>query len=357
MHRIAHPLYREDIDNSLSLGLPWEHFDGKNILITGATGMLGTYLIDLLLVLQKEKNLCFTIIAVARNKERFKERFSAYSANKNLVFMQHDVNNPFSDSKYKKADYIFYFSSNTHPISYAESPISTILTNVIGLDNFLRYASDATTSRFIYASSVEIYGENRGDTEKFSEEYCGYIDCNTLRAGYPEGKRVGEALCQAYIKQKNLDIVIPRLSRIYGATMLLSDSKVSSQFIKNALRGEDIILKSDGSQFYSYTYIADAINAVLHCLFFGKKGEAYNVSASDGDVHLKDFAELLAGIAHTSVKYKIPEETEKQGFSKTTHAVMDSEKIQSLGWKSRYPLKDGIERTISICRSIAQAEA
>lgn len=94
----------------------------------------------------------------------------------------------------------------------------------------------------------------------FDEDYCGFINCNTLRAGYPESKRCGEALCQAYIRQKGLDIVIPRLTRSYGPTMLMSDSKAVSQFIKKGLAGEDIVLKSKGNQYYSYTYVADAVS-------------------------------------------------------------------------------------------------
>ncbi len=98
-------------------------------------------------------------------------------------------------------------------------------------------------AEFFFFQLSKIYGENRGDVEKFTEDYCGYIDCNTLRAGYPEGKRVSESLCQAYSAKHHLDIVIPRLCRTFGPTMLLSDSKASSQFILNTVHGEDIVLK------------------------------------------------------------------------------------------------------------------
>lgn len=350
MFRTENPLYKEDLEYSLSLPLPWEQLNEKKLLITGATGTIGTYLIDVLILLKEKKNISCKIIGMARNKKRFEERFSKYLEKSNFDFLCHDVNESFSDILNIKPDYIFHFASNTHPVSYATEPISTILTNVLGLNNLLDFASKSGTKRFIYASSVEIYGENRGDVEKFTENYCGYINCNTMRAGYPEGKRTGEALCQAYIAEKGLDIVIPRLSRIYGSTMLESDSKVVSQFIKNAVNGKDIVLKSDGSQFYSYTYIADAMNAVLYCLFFGKNGEAYNIAGSD--VHLSDMAQILSEIAHTCVKYESPDETEKAGFSRTTTAVMDSSTIEALGFKSHYPLKDTLKRTVSILKSI-----
>lgn len=350
MRRTENPLYIEDLEYSLSLPLPWEQLKQKTLLITGATGTIGTYLIDVLMLLAEKKNIKCKVIAMARNKKRFEDRFSQYLKNDNFVFLCHDVNSSFSDINGLQCDYIFHFASNTHPVSYATEPISTILTNVLGLNNLLDFASKIGTKRFIYASSVEIYGENRGDVEKFTEDYCGYIDCNTMRAGYPEGKRTGEALCQAYIAEKGLDIVIPRLSRIYGSTMLESDSKVASQFIKNAVDSKDIILKSDGNQFYSYTYIADAINAVFYCLFFGKKGEPYNIATSE--IHLKDLALILSKIAHTSVKYDTPNTTEKVGFSKTTNAVMSSSKLEKLGFIHHYDLYSSLERTVSVLRKM-----
>ena len=133
----------------------------------------------------------------------------------------------------------------------------------------LEFAYAHHVVRCAFTSSNEIYGENRGDVEKFGEEYCGYIDCNTMRAGYPESKRCGEALCQAYIKQKGMDIVIPRLTRSYGPTMLMSDTKAISQFIRKAIAGEDIVLKSEGTQYYSYTYMADAVCGLLYVLLLG----------------------------------------------------------------------------------------
>ena len=144
-----------------------------------------------------------------------------------------------------KIDYVIHAASNTHPVAYASDPIGTITANVFGTQYLLDYAKEADCKRFVFLSSVEIYGENRGDTDKFTEDYLGYIDCNTMRAGYPESKRTGEALCQAYRKQMEMDVVIPRLSRVYGPTMLMSDTKALSQFILKSVKQEDIVLKSE----------------------------------------------------------------------------------------------------------------
>ena len=186
--------------------------------------------------------------------------------------------------------------------------------------------------------------------EKFDEEYCGYINSNTMRAGYPESKRCGEALCQAYIRQKELDVVIPRLTRSYGPTLLESDTKALSQFLKKGIQGEDIVLKSQGTQYYSYTYMVDAVSGLLTVLLKGKCGEAYNIADDASDIMLKDLATIIAEYAGTKVVFEIPDEVEAVGYSKATKARLESKKLQNLGWKAKYDIDTGIKRTMQILR-------
>jgi len=242
-------------------------------------------------------------------------------------------------------------ASNTHPILYATDPIGTITTNIIGAQNLLDYAVAHHATRFVFASSNEVYGENRGDAELFNEEYCGYINCNTLRAGYPESKRCAEALCQAYMVQNGLDIAIARLTRSYGPTMILSDTKAISQFIKKSMKNEDIVLKSDGTQYYSYTYMADAASGVLWIMLAGKSGEAYNIAEEHSDITLRDLASFLAGINGKKVVFEIPDSIEAAGYSRATKARLNGHKLQDLGWSPRYDIKSGLQRTIDILKS------
>jgi nucleoside-diphosphate-sugar epimerase len=251
-------------------------------------------------------------------------------------------------------DYVFHAASNTHPVAYATDPVGTITTNIIGTGNLLRFAAEHGARRMLFASSVEVYGENRGDVQTFTEDYCGYLNCNTLRAGYPESKRCGEALCQAYIKQCGLDVVIPRLARTYGPTMLMSDTKALSQFLKKGIAGEDIVLKSQGTQLFSYTYVADAVSAVLYCLLLGKCGEAYNIADSASDIRLRDLAAIIAEATGRKVVFDLPDETERAGYSTATVAVMESEKIRALGWNAQYTIRAGLERTIRILKEDRQ---
>ena len=173
-----------------------------------------------------------------------------------------------------------------------------------------------------------------------------------MRAGYPESKRCGEALCQAYKAQKGLDVVIPRLTRSYGPTLLKTDTKALSQFLHKGVAGEDIVLKSAGTQFYSYLYVMDSVSGLLTVLLNGESGEAYNISDDASDIMLKDLAAIIADYAGKKVVFEIPDAVESAGYSKATKARLDSSKLNSLGWKAKYDIKTGIVRTIEMLKAI-----
>lgn len=341
-------LYHEDIKRITNLDYRWEKLSGKTFMISGATGMIGNFLID---VLMEKADLDCHIIALGRNTNKAHERFSAHWTDKRFRFIETNINDKVN-LDVDKIDYVIHLASTTHPKAYATDPIGTITTNIIATDHLLDFAVKKKCERFVFASSVEIYGENRGDIDQFTEEYCGYINCNTMRAGYPEGKRAGEALCQAYMKQKNLDVVVPRLARTYGPTMLQSDTKAISQFIKNGVDESNIVLKSEGTQYYSYTYVADAVSGLLLCLLEGECGEAYNIADASSDITLKDLAKIIANYTGRKVIFEIPDEVERAGYSKATKALMDASKLKALGWKAQYNIKDGLERTIEILRTL-----
>lgn len=279
-------------------------------------------------------------------------RFEYCFDNSYFNFIEYDVNKKLEMNSILKIDYILHLASNTHPMQYATDPIGTITTNIIGVQNLLDFAVEHKTTRFAFASSNEIYGENRGDVEKFDEKYCGYIDCNTTRAGYPESKRCGEALCQAYVAQKGLDIVIPRLTRTYGPTLLKTDTKALSQFIHKGVAAEDIVLKSEGNQYYSYLYVMDSVSGLLTVLLKGKCGEAYNIADEASDVTLKDLAKIIADYVDKNVIFELPDVVESAGYSKATKARLDSAKLNKLEWKARYDINTGLRRTIDILKLI-----
>ena len=351
MRLLENDKYKKELDFFSKKNIEWNKLRNKTIMISGATGLIGSYLIDVIMYKNINQKLHCNIIALGRNEEKAKIHFEEYWELKEFTFLEFDLNEA-NKLKYSgDVDYIIHLASNTHPKAYSLDPIGTITTNVIGTRDLLEFGYEKKITRFVFTSSVEIYGESRGDIDKFDENYLGYINCNTLRAGYPESKRCGETLCQAYISQKGMDIVIPRLCRIYGPTMLMTDTKALSQFIKNALSGDDIILKSEGNQYYSYLYVADAVIALLTIMLSGNCGDAYNIADEKSNIHVKDLAKVIAGTNKKQVVFELPDEIEKKGFSTATKALLDNKKIVKLGWEAEYNISQGISNTISILKT------
>ena len=194
-------LYIEDIKKAAALDLPWERLQDKSVLISGATGLVGSCFIDLIMERNISQGMNCKVYALGRNAQKAKDRFGYCLDSDLFCFIAADINKPLIREDIGKVDFVLHLASNTHPVAYATDPIGTVTTNIIGTYNMLDFAVDHQAERMAFASSNEIYGENRGDVEKFDEDYCGYINSNTMRAGYPESKRCGEALCQAYIRQ------------------------------------------------------------------------------------------------------------------------------------------------------------
>lgn len=345
-------MYQEDVAYVAGLNLPWELLMDKAIMISGATGLIGSFLVDVLMLKNKKDKMNCTVYALSRSKERADARFAYCSEELTYKFIPYDINKPLIRDDVGTVDFVVHLASNTHPAAYATDPIGTIMTNVVGTQNMLEFAAAHKAARCAFSSSNEIYGENRGDVEKFDESYCGYIHSNTMRAGYPESKRCGESLCQAYIWQKELDVVIPRITRTYGPTLLRSDTKAVSQFLHKGAAGENIILKSAGTQYYSYIYAADAVSGLLTALLKGKCGEAYNIADEASDIMLKDLAAMIAECVGTEVVYEIPDAVEAAGYSKAAKARLESIKLKRLGWTAKYDIRRGIERTVYILKEI-----
>ncbi len=342
--------YQEELEFYSRQEILWKNLEGKCIMLSGSTGMIGRCLIDLLMLRNRIAKKKIKIIALSRNEETAGKRFQAYWNKEEFRYVPCDVNKRLPDCG--EVDVIIHAASNTHPKQYAQDSIGTITSNVFGTKRLLDYGISHGMKHFCFLSSVEIYGENRGDIEKFDEKYLGYLDCNTLRAGYPESKRVGETLCNAYKETYQIDYSIPRLSRVYGPTMLETDSKAISQFIKKAIAGEDIVLKSTGEQKYSYIFVTDAVAGILYSMLLGESGEEYNVADEKSDITLKELAEKLAEIAETRVVFELPEEIERRGYSIATKAMLDAGKLKKIGWEARIHLKEGLRCTVEMLKGM-----
>ena len=310
----------------------WDKLKGKRLLVSGGTGFIGSFLIDVIRYRNAYHHDGIRVVSLSRG---------GGASDDTVQYLKSDITQPIAYDD--DVDFVLHLASNTHPKQYAEDPVGTIITNIMGCDHLLKIAAEKK-ARFLLASSVEIYGQ--GIDAPVNEQYSGYIDCNQARAGYNEAKRTCEALCQSYRSQYGVDAVIVRLARIFGADKK-QDTKAMSQFMQCALQGEDIVLKSQGNQRFSYCYVADAVSGILKVLMDGNDGEAYNISGLDEGMTLRNYAEYIASLANKNVIMQIEE---NQSASKASYALMDIGKITGLGWVPLYSVKDGLKLTFQIYR-------
>lgn len=315
-----------------------EKIDDCNILITGATGLIGSCIVDELM-----KNAGCHVYAAGRNIERAKTKFGTYFQSKRFHFLQYDVEKPLDGNV--TFDYIIHAASNASPNFFALNPVGVIMSNIMGTKNLLDYGRTHGMKRFLYVSSGEVYGN--GDVEEWKEDDSGYVDCMTMRSCYPTSKRAAETLCVAYMHQHNVDVVVARPCHTYGPGFTESDTRAFAQFVRNARKHENIVLKSKGEQYRSWLYVKDCVSAIFTILLNGQSGEAYNVADKKTCITIRELAETIADIGGVKVVFDVPSDVEKQGFSFIRKAVFDTRKLEALGWKPRYSLQDALVETIN----------
>lgn len=331
--------YKKDILQIFRQDLPWEKLSGANILVTGATGLIGGCLVEALMMNQ---NRGCQVYASGRNEERARSRFKDFTDNPAFHFVKYDVMLPLqSDVRF---DYIIHAASNASPNFFAKSPVEVIKSNIDGVAHLMDYGLNHGMKRFLYVSSGEVYGE--GDGRVFTEDYSGYVDCAKPRSCYPSSKRAAETLCVSYAAEYGADVVIARPCHTYGPYFTEQDNRVYAQFIRNVLRGEDIVMKSTGEQFRSWCYVVDCVSALLHILLKGTNGEAYNIADAESNISIRELAETIATIGGKKVVIDVPNADEKRGFNPVSKSVFSTEKLESLGWFSQTTISIGLKKSI-----------
>lgn len=332
--------YKEDILDIFFQDLPWGKLAGTNILVTGATGLIGGCLVEALMMNPRRD---YHVYASGRNEKRARLRSQDYADSSDFHFVKYDVMQPLqSDVRF---DYIIHAASNASPNFFAQKPVEVIKSNIEGVANLMEYGLKHGMKRLLYVSSGEVYGE--GDGREFTEDYSGYVNCATPRACYPSSKRAAETLCVSYAAEYGADVVIARPCHVYGPHFTEQDNRVYAQFIRNVLRGEDIVMKSTGEQFRSWCYVVDCVSALLHILLKGECGEAYNVADALSNVSIRELAEIIADIEGKKVVIDVPSESEKIGYNVVTKSIYSTYKLRKLGWSIKGTLIDKIRETIS----------
>jgi len=309
-----------------------------NVLITGATGLIGGCLTDMLM----EHSQCH-VYASGRNTQRAAQRFESYVNNPRFHFFEHDICQPLRTSI--DFHYIIHAASNASPNFFKQSPVEVMKSNLNGLCNLVEYGLNHHLQRMVYVSSGEIYGE--GDGSIFTEESSGYIDILAPRSCYPSSKRAAETLCAAYCQEYGAQIIVARPCHTYGPYFTESDNRVYAQFIRNVLNGEDIVMKSRGEQFRSWLYVVDCAAAILLLLSKGKCGEAYNVANSESNITIRQLAEIIANLGGKKVVIDIDKDLQATPITK---AIFSTEKLEALGWQPLYDITEGLQHTIDTLR-------
>ena len=269
-----------------------ERLKDSSFYITGASGMLASYLTYFLIFLNECHNYGIKIFANVRDKTKALNRFGIYARKKYFNLILDDVNNNISINQ--RVDYIIHAASPASPQYYNQIPVEVILPNVIGTYNLLEYAKNFQVKSFLFFSSGSVYGSINSSA---SENNIGSMNFLDNGNSYGESKRCGEALCHAYFSEYNIPAKSIRIYHTYGPTMDIDqDKRAFSEFVRNVINNENIIMTSDGAARRAFCYITDAVNAMFLVLLDGQAGESYNLANINQWLSIRELANILADL-------------------------------------------------------------
>ena len=335
--------YWEDIARVISAIPKVDELNNSSFFITGATGMICSTIVEILLWLNKFKSYNIKIYLGGRSKSKMIDRFSQFNEGIDYHYVYYEASS--GNIPEVRTDYIIDGASPADPESFRSHPVETMMANIIGLKGLLDLAMKKKSHRLLYVSSSEVYGKKNSE-EPYKESDYGYVDILNPRACYPSAKRAGETLCAAYREEYDVDYVIARPGHIYGPSISDTDSRASAQFTRKAAKGEDIVLKSAGMQMRSYCYTLDCASAILTVLINGESGEAYNISNPNSICSVRCLADVFAKFSGNKVVFENPSDEEKKGYNLMENSSLESEKLCNLGWNGYFHIDEGVKKTI-----------
>ena len=334
-------ILKEDLDHIIARDIQWEKLRHAKVLITGASGMLGSYMMRTLLELNRQKDMDIQVFGLVRHPEKLPDE-----CREQIQILQQSVTEPIRTEE--SFDYVLHTASPASPLIMREDPVGTIAANTLGAWNTLKLAQKSNAKAYLFISSREIYGQPYEDQRIFTEGTYGFVDPLEVRSCYPEGKKAAETMCVCYKEQYGLNTKIARLAHTYGPGMSIDDGRVQADFLRNVIRNEDIVLKSEGTAVRTYTYVSDAVAALFYILL-NSEDMVYNISSEESTVSIRDLAETLVEACPERglrLVFDIPEDTKNSGCAPFTLGILSSEKIRKLGWSAEYSLKEGLMRTV-----------
>ena len=301
-----------------------------NILITGGAGFVCSHLADKLY--QKGHDLILLDNLLTGNKNNISHLLS----NKNVSFVEHDVQNHIQIED--EIDFIFHFASAASPIAYQENPVNTLKAGSIGTINTLGLAK-VKKADYLLASTSEVYGDPEISPQ--NEDYWGNVNPNGERSMYDEAKRFAEAATATYSRTYNLNTKIVRIFNTYGPRMQLNDGRVVTNFIVQALKGEDITVYGDGSQTRSFSFVEDTVNGII-ALMESSHNDVFNIG-NPNEITINELASKIIELTNSNSKLinkLLPQDDPKQRQPDITKAK------SLLNWQPEVDLEVGLSKTI-----------
>ena len=317
-----------------------DSLNNSRFLITGATGLIGSTLVNCLLAL--DKNICIT--CPVRDIKKVKTIFGDVQGTINfiecddlLVFLQEIKSNMYFD-------YIIHCASPTNGKYIKEHPVETYDLAIDSTRALLRYSVRNGVKSMVYLSSLEYYGIHSDDNLIY-EEMLGYVDFDDNRSSYPLGKRAAEYYCKCFAKEYGARVKIARLTQTFGAGVTIEDPRVFAQFARSILDKKNIVLHTSGDTSKPYCYTTDCVSAILYILLKGENGVAYNVANPDTYISIKDLATFLC-VSFQPQSKVIYEENSEMGYAPITKLNLSIDKLKKLGWKPNVGLMEMFDRLI-----------
>jgi len=312
----------------------------KRILITGGAGFLGSHLCDRILA-QGHDVLCLDNLFTG-NKDNIRHLLG----HPNFEFVRHDITQPI----YLEVDEIYNLACPASPVHYQYNPIKTIKTSVMGAINTLGLAK-RVKAKILQASTSEVYGDPEIHPQQ--EEYWGRVNPIGIRSCYDEGKRAAECLMMDYRRQNGVPIKIVRIFNTYGPRMAIDDGRVVSNFIVQALRGEDITVYGKGAQTRSFCYCDDLIDGIIRMMATPDEVVGPVNLGNPSEFTILELAEnvvRLTGSASRIVFRPLPQDDPTQRRPDITKAR------RLLSWHPRVPLAEGLAKTIAYFREVLSSQ-
>lgn len=330
----------------LDTNIDWKEFGNATILVTGATGLIGSLLVKSLLAYKYQNSTNTKIFAFVRNEEKAKAMFN----NDNLRFVIGDIATPINIEE--SIDYIFHCASVTTSKYMVTNPVETLHTSIAGTKSILELAKKHNIKSMVYVSSMEVYGSTNDSDNPITEKKLGHIDLTNVRSSYSEGKRICELMCKSYQSEYGINVKTARLAMTFGPGVPTTDNRMPMQFAKSVINSENIVLHTKGDSISNFCYTTDAVRGLFTVLLKGKPGNAYNVCNDYETRAVKDIANLVAHeVANDKIKvvFDIPE-SNVFGFAPKTEMRLNSDKLRSLGWKANIDMKTAFRNLIDYLR-------